>query len=470
MKRINETLLKLTIVLIVFTIVLSIWATNKVIDNHEKKEALIQGSFASAHHHRHRKKGLVHLNDGPFLVDITDGVFDVTKIEARLEKEFKEKFGRLFISTKDKQVINKPMVNADYKAYQINQELILLHIETTLYSSYSKKPIKEQRVWILDERNQEVVTLNEWLNDKEKIQTLVVESLNKEQLWNDDLSIDVTDLRANVFNFRGVLASLNLFQNDDEQHKEVETTLYQHDLDAFLKLYPEPEPEPEPEKPPVTDPVPTPTPTNPELPPATGSKLLAFTFDDGPHNDVTTRIVNAFAAYGGYATFFVVGNRVTQYPDTLLYAFNQGHQIGNHSYSHPSLATLDGQSIANQINATNEAIINVTGVSPTVVRPTYGAVSDTMLSVINMPMINWTIDTRDWASQNANSVVNAVLNNVRSNSIILMHDLYSSTAEAVEILLPILSELGYQFVTIDQLASYQGIALQPNQVYWSIGY
>ncbi len=200
----------------------------------------------------------------------------------------------------------------------------------------------------------------------------------------------------------------------------------------------------------------------------TNKQYVAFTFDDGPYPEVTDRIVSAFEKVQGHATFFVVGNRVGQYGQSVVNAYQKGNQIGNHSFNHPSLAKLGEVELAQQINSTNEVVQSIIGESPQILRPTFGEVSDLMLNQVTMPMINWDVDSLDWKSRNTQTIVDTVMQNIKPNSIVLMHGLYPTTAEAVEILIEKLSALNYEFVTINQLAQLNGQTLNAGQVYWSI--
>ncbi len=142
------------------------------------------------------------------------------------------------------------------------------------------------------------------------------------------------------------------------------------------------------------------------------------------------------------------------YGDLTQMLYQHGFEIGNHSYSHANLSIADEATIRQEIYATQDIAYALTGKEIQLVRPTYGAVSDLMREVIPFRMINWNIDSLDWKTRNKEAILNEVLPYIEDGSIILMHDLYDTTAEAVEAMLPILAEKGYQFVTLsDYLAS-----------------
>lgn len=195
--------------------------------------------------------------------------------------------------------------------------------------------------------------------------------------------------------------------------------------------------------------------------------MVALTFDDGPFTSVTTRILNVLEANDSRATFFVVGNRVNTYKNCVVRAYNLGCEIGNHTYSHQTLTVIGVSAMKSQINQTNTAVKNIIGVAPTLARAPGGSYNSTVLANINMPFIQWSVDTLDWKSRNASSVVSVIKNNVRDGSIILMHDLYASTASATETIVPWLISKGYQIVTVSEMMAVNGTKMQSGKVYFN---
>jgi len=183
--------------------------------------------------------------------------------------------------------------------------------------------------------------------------------------------------------------------------------------------------------------------------------MVALTYDDGP-SQYTSSILDTLEKYGGKATFFVVGERVSTYSSIVKRAYNMGCQIGNHTYNHTILTSVSLAVIQSQISATNTAVKNVTGVAPTVMRPPGGSYNSTVKSTVGMPIILWSIDTLDWKTRNSASTVSAVLNNVKDGDIVLMHDLYSATATASLTIIPGLISKGYQLVTVEEMALLRG--------------
>ena len=184
-------------------------------------------------------------------------------------------------------------------------------------------------------------------------------------------------------------------------------------------------------------------------------KMVALTYDDGPSAN-TPKILDTLEKYDAVATFFVVGNRVSTYANTVKRAYGMGCEIGNHTYEHKILTRADAAGIREQVSKTNAAVKNITGTDPIVMRPPGGCVNDTVKSQTGMPMILWSIDTLDWRTRNAASTKTAVLDHVKDGDIVLMHDLYEATANASTTIIPTLVARGYQLVTVSELAECRG--------------
>ena len=197
--------------------------------------------------------------------------------------------------------------------------------------------------------------------------------------------------------------------------------------------------------------------------------MIALTFDDGP-SDVTEQILDALEQHGAVATFYVVGNLVERHRDIVSRAFMMGNEIANHSWSHPFLTKLSEEAIRTQLQDTNDAIEAVTGTAPVTMRPPYGDVNQRALGVITdmgLPVILWSVDPWDWRYRDADHIYEYVMENAEDRDIVLMHDLYESTAEAAIRLIPALIAEGFQLVTVTELMYYSGITLEPGIEYKS---
>jgi peptidoglycan/xylan/chitin deacetylase (PgdA/CDA1 family) len=196
--------------------------------------------------------------------------------------------------------------------------------------------------------------------------------------------------------------------------------------------------------------------------------MLALTFDDGP-SQYTAQILDVLTEYGGNGTFCVVGNRVESFSDTARLIVAQGSQIMGHSWDHKQLTKLSDEEIISELRETIRVINDATGVSPVMYRPPYGAVNDTVKAVskdLGLSLVNWSVDTRDWESRNADAVYASIMKDARDGSIILCHDLYESTANAAARAIPELVGQGYQLVTVEELLRLTGTPIEPGEVYF----
>ena len=196
--------------------------------------------------------------------------------------------------------------------------------------------------------------------------------------------------------------------------------------------------------------------------------MVALTFDDGPYAKVGNRIMDCAAQYNAKVTFYVVGDRVNTYASEMRRMVNEGHEVGNHTMNHKILTKIGAAEIASQIEKCNQAVQNVTGIRPRTVRLPGGGKNSTVLASISQPIILWNLDTLDWKHRNAATSVQKVLSSVKDGDVILMHELYTASADAACQLIPELTARGYQLVTVSELAQYRG-GLNNNRVYYSFG-
>lgn len=180
-------------------------------------------------------------------------------------------------------------------------------------------------------------------------------------------------------------------------------------------------------------------------------RIVAITFDDGPCSRTTNRLLDGLKERNVKATFFLVGENAESNENVVKRMYEEGHLIGNHTYSHIKLDECNISSAVGEINKTNEIIKSITGEDVKYIRPPYGAYSDKLLSHVNMTPVLWSIDPDDWATTDTAYVVKSVVYKVKNGDIILLHDIYDSSVEAVLEIIDRLSSKGFVFVTVDQL-------------------
>lgn len=197
----------------------------------------------------------------------------------------------------------------------------------------------------------------------------------------------------------------------------------------------------------------------------TTKKQIAITFDDGPHPTYTNRLLKILEDNKAKSTFFMLGLNVELYPEIVKNVDESGNEIALHGHSHTSFTRMDIASIVEEIESTNNAIKKITNKSTLLVRPPYGSINSEIKSNIDYSYILWNIDTNDWRTKDVDEIVTHVLDEVEDGSIILFHDIFKTSVEAIEILLPILYFEGYQFVDVTTLAKRTGNSISLNQSY-----
>lgn len=194
------------------------------------------------------------------------------------------------------------------------------------------------------------------------------------------------------------------------------------------------------------------------------AKLVAFTFDDGP-SKYTLDIVNILEEYNASATFFEVGYNIKAHPEITKEVSDRGFEVANHTTDHSKLTKLTEAKYLSKINDNNALFKELTGKDMPYLRPPYGSYNDKIKAGAGVPIVTWSLDTRDWESRNKDKVIEMVINNIKEGDIILFHDLYESTRDAVKELMPLLKEQGYQAVSVGELFKSKGIALEAGTSY-----
>ncbi|MBR4345264.1 MAG: polysaccharide deacetylase family protein [Lachnospiraceae bacterium] len=234
-------------------------------------------------------------------------------------------------------------------------------------------------------------------------------------------------------------------------------------------------PTPKPTATPTPSPSPTPSPTPTPVPMDTETvnvdwidpvrPIVALSFDDGPSKHTDT-ILETLAEYNVHATFFMVGENIQMYPEKVKKVHEQGCEVANHTVNHANLNKLSKEEIIKEIENNQDKLNEVLGLKKNyLVRPPYGNANDTVKSVAGHPLINWYVDTLDWSSKDADAVFAEVKKSTIDGAIILMHDLYGSTAEAVKKVVPWLVQQGYQVCSVSEMFAAREEKLENGKVY-----
>lgn len=186
-------------------------------------------------------------------------------------------------------------------------------------------------------------------------------------------------------------------------------------------------------------------------------KVVALTFDDGPHPKETDKVLDVLQKYNIKATFFIAGKHARWYTNPLIRASKEGHEIGNHTFTHPDISNLNSAQIESEILECEKVLVEITGKKPTLFRPPFGSYRKEELEKIakknNYKIVLWTtVDARDWQNPPASKIASTIIDNAKNGDIILLHDYATeNTVEALDILIPQMQSKGFKFVTVSEL-------------------
>jgi len=184
------------------------------------------------------------------------------------------------------------------------------------------------------------------------------------------------------------------------------------------------------------------------------TRKIALTFDDGPSPGVTEPVLDALEKNGAKATFFMIGRRVKSSPDLAKRVHSAGHEIANHSYTHPVLGKMSDEQVRQELQLCQETISGTVGITPTWFRPPYGSFRTSqgaLTKAQKLGVVIWSVDPRDWARPGADVITRRVLGGSCGGDIILCHDLHAQTAHAAPSMIEGLVKKGYQLVTLSEL-------------------
>ncbi len=199
---------------------------------------------------------------------------------------------------------------------------------------------------------------------------------------------------------------------------------------------------------------------NPDMP------MIAITFDDGP-GKYTDELLSILEENDAKASFFVLGSNVVKYPEVIQRMEQLGFEIGNHTYNHVKLTQYPPEVIQQEVGGTNVALTNVLGHGAELVRPPYGAVNETVRASLAHPFAFWSVDTLDWQLKDPTAIANYILGTAKDGDVVLLHDIYGFTLEAMRTVIPALKAQGYQLVTFSEMMEVHGITMENGQKYFN---
>ena len=346
---------------------------------------------------------------------------------------------RIYLEFNENKSVKKPELNISYTYKEVNDDIINVSIQSEIVTD---RTINKIKTFTYNKQTNKFLTMEDLINDINvldyDIKNLLLEkygNINMEYLSKvsydyftiDDENLTIYFNQSEIKNSSNELIYLDIPLNSLKLLIDIDKT---EDTDIYLSI----------KKKDIS----------------MDDKVVALTFDDGP-SQYTDKILKLLKKYDACATFFVVGNKVNFYDDTLREMLKQGSEIGNHSYSHKLLTRLSEKEFKEDLNKTQEIIKKLTGFTPKVFRPTYGGYTNKIKKNTDLSFVLWDVDSRDWSVKKKDKILKNVLPNVKSGSIVLMHDNHEYSLKALEPMIKELKAKGYKFVTVSELLELKNL-------------
>lgn len=324
-------------------------------------------------------------------------------------------------------LIDRSELNIDFEYSAFNQRYINIILKTDYYDGEEKQNYYDLYSILYDLKQKQFLNILDFFSDQEKLFQKIQDSFQKENnitISNiDSLSMLISNNQLIVYYQSDQIYSISIPLTKLELNLEITTEKKEVDITELQRVV---------------------STIDPEKP------VVAITFDDGP-SQYTKEIIKTLKENDCNATFFVLGNKVEAYQDVIRESIKNGNEIGNHSYNHKWLSRLSKEKIMEQINKTQDILQQTVNYTPTHLRPTYGSVNQRIKNTTKLSITLWTIDTKDWKLKNVDRIVERAIKDIEDGDIILMHDIFERSSEALKKLIPLLKEQGYQLVTISEL-------------------
>lgn len=314
----------------------------------------------------------------------------------------------------------------------------------------SENQYSEIKTFVVNLKDESFITLNDFLIENtledETFRSLLSESIEPSNISQEDFQSNMehpSQIRWSLEK-ENMVFYFNYFGNKEDLQMKTSRLTYKQLEDYLAKQYKDifiPKEEKKEVKKHTSDKM-------------DGKKLVALTFDDGPDSKVTPQILQALKEFDAKATFFMLSQNVKANPEIAKQVVAEGHEAANHSISHANLNTVGVDKIKSEILDSQSVIEEITGVKPALFRPPFGEFNQTVTNIASesgQAITMWSVDTLDWKYRNANTIYDNIITNTNDGSIVLLHDIHQTTADALPNVLSKLKDDGFEFVTVTEL-------------------
>ena len=427
---------KTHILVFIMLLILTSYFTINIINNCLKDKILVNNIITTTYQDKNMIIGISYPKTNTNLDN---------KISKYIDKElkyFKENFGD------SDYLIDRDEINIDYK-YKVFKNRYISLVLTTYINSYKlTSPIYEVISYFYDTKEDKYLRLDEILNDNDK---LVLFNYIGNKLKNDYSEYIIPDNVETIYSL-DKLNNYSFFIDNDNIYfyftpdnlasdyydiltikMPISLVKFKINLNLKNKI--------------VMNNYSTTSVSNIIDP---TKKVVALTFDDGP-STYTKEIIDILKENDVNATFFILGNKVDNYQDVLLESIKNGNELGNHSYNHKWLSRLSTNNLIDQIESTQNILKEKLNYEPVYLRPTYGSITNRIKNNTSLKISLWTVDTKDWKIKSVDRIVKKATSNIEDGDIILMHDIFERSKDALKEIIPILKNQGFQLVTLSEL-------------------
>lgn len=356
------------------------------------------------------------------------------------------------------------------KQYDLNN-VAHLHIHFEIYSYMGENQYnRKDKTFHYDSKNKKYLSIQDYLDGNKSLEKLsvlsyyyVMQYIEANELDIDEIvaqkltAVDIDNYEHFFFKKGGLELLFPLYKISSEHNEVIKITIPTKEINELLKKQYKIKENMKKEEPII--------PEQRDITKYKNKKLIAFTFDDGPSTNTTNRLLDGLKTHDAKVTFFVLGNRVEANQAVLKRAYQEGHEIGSHTYNHRNLLLLNNFSRIQEIKETNQVIEDVIGVKPILLRPPYGNINEETKKISNMHIIEWGVDTLDWKTKDKELIAKEIVDNAYDGAIILLHDIYEPSVDGAILAMEILEKQGYAFVTISEMAKLKNVTLDYTTLY-----